>query len=90
MNAMRRPQEKLSQRRLDLELRVAIDRLIDFQPRDDLSARITDLERLLDENPAGCFSSHVLHNLGVRRRAWLHSYLGSRDANLQAHPEARS
>lgn len=57
----------MPQRRLSYELRIAIDRCMRSDDR-----RYGDrLRSLLDDNPRGVWSSHVQHNLGGARRAWL-------------------
>lgn len=58
---------ELPQRRLAYELRIAIDRAMRSpQPR-----HINKLLHLLAANPRGVQSSHVQHNLGVARRAYV-------------------
>lgn len=64
----------LPQRVLVYELRIAIDRAM-AQPR--FEQAVWDL---VYENPRGWQSSHVRHNLGVRRRAWLAASLNRRHA----------
>lgn len=53
---MKRPLERLSQRRLTAELRRALD-----------LNRHDDVRRLARENPRGAASTHVRHNLGRAR-----------------------
>jgi hypothetical protein len=65
---MRRPQERLSQRRLVYELRRAIDR-----------DRVDDVRRLAREHPLALRSAHVRHNLGSARVARL-SHLVATDS----------
>jgi hypothetical protein len=57
---VRRPNERLSQRRLVYELRAAIDRGLE-----------SDMWALSMTHPRAMRSAHVLHNLGARRRARL-------------------
>jgi hypothetical protein len=62
--AVRRPNERLSQRRLALDLRTKID-----------AGRLEEAARLLLEHPRGRRSRHVTHNLGARRRATMVKWL---------------
>ena len=67
---------EMPQRRLALELRLAIDRA-QLDPR-----AVKGVRRLVRKNPRGSTASHVTHNLGPKRRAWL--------ARLDATEAARS
>ena len=58
---------EMSQRRLAVKLRLAIDR----EQRHPTSRWHKAVAKLLEENPRGAASSHVAHNLGAARRAWL-------------------
>jgi len=59
--------DRLTQRELLNELRVAVDRAMrDPQPR-WVEAVVT----LRRDNPRGMRSSHITHNLGEPRRTWL-------------------
>jgi hypothetical protein len=55
---------------LAYELRIAIDRA------QRLPRYLEAVYTLVEENPRGTASSHVRHNLGARRRAWLVTALG--------------
>lgn len=55
---------ELPQRQLAQELRFAID---DARR----SGRINRVRQLLEDNPRGSSSSHVVHNLGPDRMRWL-------------------
>lgn len=65
--AMSRSRTELPQRILAYELRIAIDRCM----RSSDQRFVERLQRLVGDNPRGVWSSHVQHNLGVARRAWL-------------------
>jgi hypothetical protein len=76
---MKRRLDQHSQRQLLYELRHAIDRAM-RRPSD--TQAIARVQQLLAENPRSASSSHVTHNLGIARRAWL--------AHLPSSPEGRS
>jgi len=66
---------EMTQRRLAIELRIAIDRAM----RHESPRWVNAVRRLVRDNPHGVASSHVAHNLGAARRAWL--------ARLDTKPE---
>lgn len=61
---MRRPQDQLSQQRLVIELKIALD-------RGDARA----VRSLVESNPRSAHAGHVRYNLGVRRRRQLDEIL---------------
>lgn len=63
-----RKKEPLSQRRLALELRTAIDVAIRL-PRQD---HIDKVKALMEDHPHGSTSRHIEHNLGDARLYWLY------------------
>ena len=67
---MREAQDTIPQRELVYRLALAID-LYGIDSR-------SDLDGLLDANPRSAYSTHVLHNIGARRRKWLLAYRDSR------------
>lgn len=77
--------EPLSQRSLTFELKAAIDRT-----RSALPAHVAVLERglreLLATHPVGVASSHVRHNLGTSRRAWLDQFVEEQMVRPQDTP----
>lgn len=58
---------EIPQRVLAVKLRTAIDRAM----RHPSTRWVEAVQRLRRENPRGSNSSHVRHNLGAARRAWL-------------------
>ena len=69
------PQDTIPQRELVYRLALAID-------QHGLDRRWQrELDELLDANPRSAYSTHVLHNIGARRRRWLLAY---RDSRAQA------
>lgn len=60
----------LPQRTLVYVLRTAIDRAM----RHDQERYVEAALRVVDENPRGARSSHVTHNLGATRLAWLRAH----------------
>ena len=73
---MRGAQDTIPQRQLVYELSLAID-LARIAPK---TGRRT-LDRLLAENPRSSWSTHVLHNIGARRRAWLEEHVRAAGAS---------
>ena len=65
---MRRPQDKIAQRQLVYQLALAIDL---FGLRDGKEG----LDALIAANPRSIFSTHVTHNIGIRRARWLEAYV---------------
>lgn len=66
--------DKISQRQLLLELRNAIDaaRLVRyFNWSNEPLAAMLDVRRLVEQNPVGCRSKYVRHNLARSRNEWL-------------------
>lgn len=74
------PRERLSQRRLVYELRVAIDRVRNAQTASTHTSALKEVERLVDQNPSSVQSRFVIHNLGAARRAWLADFTTTRGA----------
>ncbi len=72
---MRGAQDEIPQRELVYRLALAID---NYGLR---SGSQRELDELIDANPRSTFSTHVLHNIGARRRRWLLAY---RDSRAQA------
>ena len=64
---MRRPAERLPQRRLVYEIRMLVDR-----------GRVEEARSLLAEHPRACRSAHVRHNVGRARARALAGYDGAR------------
>lgn len=62
---------EIPQRRLALELRFWID----YTMRRPTFANKTVLRLMIEDNPTGWASSHVQHNLGERRLAWIEENL---------------
>lgn len=58
---------ELSQRRLALELRYAID----LERKQPTAAHFAKVRQLVEQNPVNVASRHVNHNLGVGRLDWL-------------------
>jgi hypothetical protein len=74
---------ELPQRRLAYELRIAIDRAVRSpQPR-----FIDKVVKLVQENPRGMKSQHVLHNLGVGRREALAQFVPTQNGRSLAAKE---
>lgn len=69
---------ELPQRKLAVELRIAIDRAM----RSPQQRWYEAIAKLIYENPNGWGSSHVTHNVGEARRAFV--------AQLLASPRGRS
>jgi hypothetical protein len=69
---------EVPQRRLAIELRIAIDRAM----RHESPRWVSAVRHLVRDNPHGVASSHVTHNLGVARRAWLARVVPTPDASL--------
>lgn len=63
----------LSQRRLAIELRLACDTAMTVNPSQGKAngAAMRRVRALLRANPEWESMSHVVHNLGARRIAWL-------------------
>jgi hypothetical protein len=66
---------EIPQRELAIRLRIAIDRAM----AEPTARWLAAVARLVQENPRGVASSHVTHNLGAARRAWLARF-GARPA----------
>ena len=69
---MRAAQDDVPQRELVYRLALAID-LFGIERGSEAA-----LNELLDANPRSAFSTHVLHNIGSRRRRWLLAYRSAR------------
>jgi hypothetical protein len=66
-----KPRERLSQRRLVYELRIAIDRARNAQTAADHATATKEVDALIRDNPTSTQSGYVLHNIGTSRREWL-------------------
>jgi hypothetical protein len=75
MNMSQTPRERLSQRQLSYELRIAIDRARNASTKAQHAAALKEVHRLVKENPEGTFSRYVTHNIGNARTLWLTSFV---------------
>jgi hypothetical protein len=71
-----RPQDTISQRRLVIELRLAIDRARAAQEPTAHAEAIQEVMRIAHENPTSINAPFVSHNIGRARREWLTSLVG--------------
>ena len=77
---MRPAQDAIPQRQLTYQLALAIDTAMLGEKLGQPATR--EVEALIEANPRSAFSTHVLHNIGARRRRWLEAFRPARAARV--------